>query len=55
MHEVVQSVICKLKFVNHHLTMCSWSRWADILKHGHFKHQLDVDDIKTISRAMVSY
>jgi len=33
----------------------SWSRWADILKHGHFKHKLEVNDIRTIARAMVSY
>jgi len=32
----------------------SWSRWTDIQKHGHFKHRLEVDDIRTIARAMVS-
>jgi len=35
--------------------MCvhSWSRWADIQKHGHFKHKLEIDDVRTIARAMV--
>jgi len=32
----------------------SWSRWVDIQKHGHFKHKLEIDDIRTIARAMVS-
>ena len=32
----------------------SWSRWVDILHHGHFKKKIGIEDIKTISRAMVS-
>jgi len=32
----------------------SWSRWTDIQKHGHFKHRLEIHDIRTIARAMVS-
>jgi hypothetical protein len=32
----------------------SWGRWADIQRHGHFKRKLEVEDIRTISRAMAS-
>ena len=32
----------------------SWSRWSDIQRHGHFKHKLQIEDIRTIARAMVS-
>jgi len=32
----------------------SWSRWADIQRHGHFKNKLEIEDIRTIARAMVS-
>jgi len=44
---------CKITFRTV-LFVNSWSRWADIQRHGHFKHKLEIADIRTIARAMVS-
>ena len=37
------------------LCFLSWGRWEDIIYHGHFKRHLQVHDVKTIARGMVSW
>ncbi|ESN89899.1 hypothetical protein HELRODRAFT_116695 [Helobdella robusta] len=37
------------------LLIFGWGRWKDILRHGRFKHKLSVEDVITITRAMLMF
>lgn len=41
--------------VEKNLLVYGWGRWQDILLHGRFKHRLGVDDVITITRAMLVF
>ena len=36
------------------LLVYGWGRWEDILMHGHFKRRLTVQDVETVTKALVS-